>query len=369
MMQRDIILTLIRHGIGKETILSQKNYQNVDWKAIEAFAVEQGLSGVIIDGIDKVQSSEGLNVSVSLPLQMKLEWIGEVLQNYEQRYMAYRKAISDLAGFYNQHGIKMMVLKGYACALDWPKPNHRPCGDIDVWLFGKQKMADAVLSSWFKGQGSKARIDNGHHHHTIFEWKEFTVENHYDFINVHGRHSNKGLEQIFKELGQDDTHFVEVNGEKLYLPSPNLHALFLMRHLVAHFASVSITFRQILDWAFFLEKHTNEIDWNWLIGALKEYHMYDFYNCINAICVGDLGFDVKISPTVQFDPSLKDRVLNDIFNPKYGVEEPKGFIKRLAYKYKRWQGNAWKQELCFPESRTSSFMTGLWSHITKPAHL
>lgn len=36
----------------------------------------------------------------------------------------------------------MMVLKGYGLSLNYLKPSHRPCGDIDIWLFGKQKEAD-----------------------------------------------------------------------------------------------------------------------------------------------------------------------------------------------------------------------------------
>lgn len=48
----------------------------------------------------------------------------------------YLQAVASLAGFYNAHGYKMMVLKGYACSLNWPRPEHRPCGDIDIWLFG-----------------------------------------------------------------------------------------------------------------------------------------------------------------------------------------------------------------------------------------
>ena len=185
-------------------------------------------------------------------------------------------------------------------------------------------------------------------------------------MNIYSRQSSKELEFIFKELGQDDTHFAEVNGEKVYLPSPNLHALFLIKHMVSHFAAAEITLRQVLDWAFFVEKHTKEIDWKWLVVLLEKYHMKDFYNCINAICVGDLGFDVKLFPQVQFDPVMKDRVLADILVPEYGAAEPKGLFRRLAYKYQRWQGNAWKQRLCYPESRFESFFTGLWSHIIKP---
>lgn len=146
----------------------------------------------------------------------------------------------------------MMVLKGYACSLDWPKPNHRPCGDIDIWQFGDYKEADAILSSE-KG----IKIDDLHEHHTIFNWRDFTVENHYDFIDVQHRKSSPVLEMILKELGKDVTHYVELNDtstgtiSKVYLPSPNLHALFLLRHCMEHFASTELTLRQLLDWAFF----------------------------------------------------------------------------------------------------------------------
>lgn len=364
----EVFFRLVRMGVGNDASRRAMMPANTDWTQLKALADMQGLSAVVLDGINSVHESDVM-VNSSFPLQMKLEWIGEVLQNYEQRYKQYENAISTLAGFYNQHGFKMMVLKGYACSLDWPKPEHRPCGDIDIWQFGDQKKADTTLRAWFKDRGSRFKIDTSHHHHTVFEWESFTVENHYDFINIHGHRSSQELEKIFKELGNDSTHFVDCKGEKVYMPSPNLHALFLIRHLAAHFASVSITFRQLLDWALFVEKHTTEIDRNWLIGVLKEFHMYDFYNIINAICVGDLGFAVKIFPSVQFDPSLKDRVLRDILKPEFTAEEPRNFFKRLVYKYKRWRGNAWKQELCFPDSRASSFLTGLWSHIIKPAHL
>lgn len=99
-----------------------------------------------------------------------MEWIGETLQGYEYRYELYQRAIAELAEFYNSHGFKMMVLKGYACSLDWPKPEHRPCGDIDIWLFGQQREADAALVSWFKVQDPSFKIDSSHHHHTVFDW-------------------------------------------------------------------------------------------------------------------------------------------------------------------------------------------------------
>ena len=352
---QEVLLQLVRLGIGHNIYFPNKD---VDWNYIEDLALRQGLSAVIVDGVEhlpKVQRP---------PKEVLLRWIGNILQSYEYRYELYRKAIAEMTGWYNAHGFKMMVIKGYACSLDWPKPKHRPCGDIDIWLFGKQKEADSLM-----GKELGLKVDTSHHHHTVFNWRDFTVENHYDFIDISSLKSNKDIEVLLKQLGQDDTHYVSLYGEKLYLPSPDLHALFLLRHLVNHFAAAEITLRQVLDWAFFVEKHTMEVDWNWLVSLLDQYHMNEFFNCINAICVEDLGFSATIFPYTQFSPSLKDKVLSDILEPEYTAEEPNGFVRRMAYKYLRWQGNAWKQRLCYNESRWSMFWSGIWAKLIKPASI
>lgn len=363
---KDSFLALVRLGIGHSVYTMP---ENVDWKTIQALGLRHGLSAILIDAIERLPEYK------RPPKDMLLEWIGEVLQGYEYRFGMYRRTIAEMASFYNSHGYKMMILKGYACSLDWPKPEQRPCGDIDIWLFGKQKEADDALVSSFSIQDPSFKIDSSHHHHTVFNWGEFTVENHYDFVNVHAHKSSAELENIFKELGKDDSHSVEIRdaatglATKVYLPSPNLNALFLVKHMVSHFAAAEISLRQVLDWGFFVEKHHEVVDWDWLIGLLEKYHMKEFFNIINAICVDDLGFKYKIFPTVQFLPELKEKVLNDILEPAYGAAEPAGLIPRFAYKYRRWHGNAWKHALCYKESRWDSFWSGIWAKMLKPASL
>lgn len=348
-------IQLVRLGIGHRADSIIPEY---DWEAINALAERQGLSAIIVDGIEKLPE-------LQRPAKEDLlQMIGQVVQGYEYRFELHLRAIAELAGFYREHGIKMMVLKGYACSLDWPKPEHRPCGDIDIWQFGKQKEADDLLCSE-KG----VKIDKSHHHHTVFYWRDFMVENHYDFINVHAHKSSSELEKIFKELGSDDSYFADVYGERVYLPSPNLHALFLVKHMASHFASSEISMRHVLDWAFFVEKHTREVNWNRLLSALDKYHMREFFNLINAVCVDDLGFRTDIFPEVCFLPDLKQRVLEDIIEPSFGKEEPSPFLSRLVYKYRRWQGNAWKQKFCYNESRWSAFWSGVWGHLLKPSSI
>ena len=348
-------LSIIRLGIGHSVLILPKD---VEWPAIKALAEEHGLMGVLIDGIERLPES------LRSPKDLLLEWIGEVLKGYEYRFDLYRKAISELAGFYNSQGLRMMIIKGYACSLDWPNPSHRPCGDIDIWLFGTQKEADVILA-----RKKGIQIDSSHHHHTVFDWKGFVVENHYDFINVHHHKSNAELEKILKKLGQDDTLFTKVNGEKIFLPSPNLHALFLLKHIISHFASECVNLRQVLDRGFFVKKHTKDVDWKWLDGILERNCMKEFHGIINAICVKELGFHESIFSYVQFVPHSKDRVFNDVLNPEFADKKPLWFLPRMIFRYRRWMANAWKHRLCYKDSMWSAFWSGVWNHLLKPASI
>jgi len=360
---RQNFFALVRAGIGKAKAVT---LSIADWPEIQTIAEQQGLYAIVLDGIEKLPEN-------NRPKQeLLLEWIGEVLQGYEYRYDAYKKTIAEMAGFYNRHDFKMMVLKGYACSLDWPRPEHRPCGDIDIWQFGDYKKADACVA-----KEKNIEIDSSHHHHTVFKWGDFTVENHYDFVNVYANRTNAQLEKKFKELGNDDSQWVEVRDpstdstSKVYLPSTNLHALFLLRHAIIEFAASGISLRQLLDWAFFVEKHGRYADWHWLENVLDKYGMKELYGIFNAICVEEFGFKSDVFNYVQFSPSTKDRVLREILYPQYDKTKAHDsiIVKRIFFKFKRWKGNAWKRKLCSNDSSWSTFWNNVWGHVLKPASI
>ena len=364
MVPNKVYLSLIRLGIGHQAEVPSE----IDWKAVRALASKQGLAAIVLDGVKSLMEiSSGskpeakllaTSALAGLDLDFKLDWVAECVVAYEQRYEDYRKTISELAAFYNNHGFKMMVLKGYGLSLNYPVPSHRPCGDIDIWQFGDYKKADEAIA---RELGIK--VDNSHHHHTTFDFKGYLVENHYDIINVHYGHRNRELEMILKKLAVDDSNYVEIDGVRVYLPSAKLHTLFLLRHCISHFSSTFLNLRQLLDWALFVEKHTSEIDWKWLCGVLEDFHMMDFFNYLNAICVEDLGFDAGLFPPMTgvgkpgsktvsadseanvcegsdvavIDRGLKERILDDMIYPEFAEEEPSGtgLFKRVAFKYRR----------------------------------
>lgn len=355
--EEQALFSLARLGIGHNPSFYP---ERVDWNVVRNLADKQGVSAIVLDGLDKCH----IGIKDALPQATRLKWIGDVLLNYEARYKACESTIRELAGFYASHNIKMMIIKGYACSLDWPNPSHRPCGDIDIWQFGDWHNADEAVA-----REKGIRIDTSHHHHTVFYWGDFMVENHYDFINVHHHKSNAAFEAILKEVGKDDTHFIDVHGEKVYLPSPNLHALFLLKHACVEFAASGLNLRQLLDWAFFVKAHGKNVNWEWILKILDEFGMKTMFNIINAICVEDLGFQSDIFPNLQYDAHLKDKVLNEILSPATPNEQPRRVFARILWKYRRWKANEWKHKLCYKESMWSAFWSGVWNHILKPSSI
>lgn len=361
---KDALLQLVRLGIG--TSKEAKISKDIDWESVETLAEKQGMMGIVYDGVIRLaEIAENADI---LPLTVKLRWMGKVIQEYEHRYVAYKKAVADLAAWYHAHGYRMMVLKGLACGVNWPKPEHRPFGDIDIYLFGKCKEADEALEEWFKSskvQGFK--VDNSHHHHTVFQWQGFTVENHYDFLNVHHHKSNVELEAILKSVAHtDNTCFRHTD---ICLPSANFNSLYLLRHAMSHFASTGMNLRQLLDWAFFVEKQGKEVDWEWLQGVLKKYGMEKMFDVMNAICVEDLGFQFNDNLNANVDVALRNRVLNEILSREFDEDTPKHVWKRVPFKYRRWKANAWKHELCFNDSMSSAFWSGVKNHLLKPSSI
>ena len=107
-----------------DTLLSD----NIDWRAVYALALHQGISAIVLDGIGRLPKE----IRPSKPIL--LQWIGQGTM-MEQMYAKHRGIISSLASVFAKDGIRMLLLKGYGCSLCYKKPEHRPTGDIDVYLF------------------------------------------------------------------------------------------------------------------------------------------------------------------------------------------------------------------------------------------
>lgn len=372
-----LLLNLIKIALGKSTKCTLPN--TLEWNILFDMSMKQCVPSVVLDGLNKSLASEPCQDDKGIGKMDKLKWLSMVL-NMERQYTIHESIIAELAAFYREAGYQMMLLKGYGLSKYWPNPNHRPTGDIDIYLMfmnseGKEKSqpawkyADKLMTEKFGIQ-----VDNSHHHHSVFTYKGIMVENHYDFVNVHSHRSNRLIENEFKTLAlKGNEEFTFDNGAKLLFPSPLLNCLFVARHNAIHFAAEHLNLRQLLDWALFVEKRHKDIDWNYFWTIVKKMGMEKFVLCMAFIAIRQLTFEKDIfhipDEYIHFQKCEHDligKVLDNILHPTDEANDGKG-IAYVINRYKLWKSNLWKHKIVYSDSVVSTFCAQIKSHLMKPA--
>lgn len=351
--------SLLRHGLRTQMLSgAPAGLSEGEWQELYDLSVRQGTAALVWDALQELQAA------TRLPQALRLQWACNVGQ-IERRYERQKKALADIAGFYAGHAIPLMLLKGYGLSLCYPCPEHRPCGDIDIWLFGKQREADDLLR-----RERHIRVDGDKHHHTVFFIDGIMVENHYDFLNVHSHASNRVADRLLKQYVGAPGEPVRVGDAEVFLPAPRFNAFFLLRHAAVHFAAAGIGIRHVADWAMFIRRYHAMIDWPELRATARRVNMHRFLWCMNALAIDCLGLDAALFPAFKRDPELETRVLNDILYPEFGEKSPqKGFFRISRFKIRRWLANRWKHRIVYSESLAGTFFRQVYSHLLKPASL
>ena len=342
------------------------------------YVASNGLTAIAWDSLQRA-ISEGQISQEQLPTKsQKIQW-ALATERIEQKYARQKAVIEKLATFFAGHGIKLMILKGYGLSLNYPVPNHRPCSDVDIWLFEERQMPDGKVERYSAQQKADAllqkhlniAIDEDKHHHTVFYLDGVMVENHYDFLNIHAHLSNRTIEKRLQQLTQQPMEEIAVGEATIYLPSPDFHALFLMRHSASHFAAERITLRHLLDWHYFIEKESEKIDWQALYNIARQTNMHQFLDCLNAICIDKFGLSENCMPSFERNHQLEERVWNEILHPEFSEEKPQkaGYVKSWSYMFRRWWANRWKHRIVYNESLAKTFLVQVWSHLLKPKSL
>lgn len=365
---KDILLLLLRFAVGNDNAecaekLKTIAHGEVDWEALIKLSVKQGVAVIAHDGfrcsgMDK-DSCCKLNGNDRAIRRVKLSWVGlslPVTSTYEKQH----KIINHLASLYAQHGVKMMLIKGYGVSLNYPIPNHRRSSDIDIYCFEQHDLSNKIIEE----QGIK--VDYSEHKHTTFKIKGVTIENHYSFLNTHGHLSTAETEQILEQIIREEP---PLQVENFFVPTPNFNVIYLLRHMAENFATAGTNLRQLLDWSLFVKHYHNEIDWQMCLNAIDKVGMRSFLDIVIAISVDYLGFDKSLFPEYKADKKLVERCLNDMLVPEFADEHPSNIFAEILYKLRRWKSNIWKHGIVYKENIVMSFMTQTWSHLMKPSSI
>lgn len=341
---RTLFLSLIKLGIGTIKVVSLP--KQIDWNYLEGLAARQGLSAILVDGVEKLPEDK------RPPKKMLLQWIGEVLQ-IENNQAVQWKAQCELALLLRDNEIKTYVLKGVVISECYPNPTHRQSVDMDCFLKSFQDYSDV----WEKGnkiiEERGFNVERRYYKNSTWFIPGLTVENHRFITPFRGNNTLKKLERLLQTMLLEDNADDRIDGTWLFRPPVMFSALFLIEHAYSHFLHEGLTWRHVLDWMMFSKKHKEKIIWVDLEALVDEFGFRKFYDTFSRLGQYLLG-EVSEDELNEIDK----RMLADIWAPLDLHETVRGIKGKLAL-----VGNTWRARWKYRNFTNMTWIVALWIQV------
>lgn len=282
----DMFLALLRLSLGKGTDGAYAEFAGADegdWEEVFRLSARQGTLLLIYGGVQR------LPPQMQPPRKLKLRWCANVVRGCD-RYDAYRIAVGGLSRFFSENGFDMLILKGLTLARLYPVPWHREGGDVDIYMFGRARQADRLVSS--RGIEVSCSIPK----HSVFRFGGLTVENHHTFFDTDLRFRREAalydrMERMLKDTFTADECFTSSDPATAGELPPQAAALYLAGHTFRHFCNIDANLRQLCDWVVFFDANRSRIDHSLLEKQLRQLGIGDFAAAVNSFCARRLGFE------------------------------------------------------------------------------
>lgn len=347
---------LLRIAIGTEEI-GDCNFEGASWRAVYNLARQQGVLAIAFDGLTKL-FEHNKEFAKAFPQSLKLQWINATF-TIEHRYEKQRDVCAELAEKWAEQGIKTLCLKGFAFSTYYPQPSHRECGDFDCYLYDDYKKGNDIA------RALGAKVDDGWYKHSEIIYRKVMIENHRFIVAVRNGKKYVALHRLLDEIARTEPT-TPLFDTQIEMPSAMFNALFLNHHSLTHFLSEGIRLRHLLDWAMFIQREQNNLDWERFYNLCEEYDMRAFVDCSTALAVEIFGIEIS-NPKIVVQSPYTERVLSSIINDDDSVfSQNIGAWRKRVMLVRNIFASRWKYEAFSNKGIISKFFSLVWGFFTHP---
>lgn len=290
-----------------------------EWTELFRLSKTQGVTAVVFEKLSA--AFDECEDFPRPPKALTLNWYAQS-QSIERKMATIHKRSEEFAGLMGEKGLQTLVLKGIAISTYYPNPLHREFGDLDCYLFEHTPNGIKWENCYEKGniaaEKGYYKVKRGYYKHSHIVFKGMEIENHQFSLSIKDGKETKELERHLRNLVNLSHRF---EGSKLILPSADFNALFLTAHSMSHFLYESIKIRNVLDWALFVRKERENVDWKSFWEWCDKMHYTRFVECLNLICEKYLGVNAMAynrtssAKSLSYDKEkMTTRILQDVFH-------------------------------------------------------
>jgi hypothetical protein len=223
-----------------------------DWNYFGSLANKHGVEALVYHNLKKYDLLADIPVDVTSGLR-------NALMLNLSRNTSHIKVMEDILKLLNSENIKTVLLKGLALELtDYGNAGLRQMTDIDVLIRKDQsiKARKILLSNGFVSLPVKSIIYKSiissigkHLPSLIREGTSFEIH-----TELFGAGASKLTTYLY-----ESSYETEINGEKTFIPKPQIFFLYLIKHLFLHELNNESQLRLYTDLVVLMDNHREEI--------------------------------------------------------------------------------------------------------------
>lgn len=346
-------LRLVRLGVGREV---DGLPEGVDWTAVYDLSAKHGLTGVVLDGINQLKVKNEKVKDDFIPKPDLLQWIGEVMQE-ESQYDVQMKSAREMAELFRRNYIRTYVLKGVVISECYPEPRHRVGGDLDCFLLPVKGDFDAWALGNDLMKANGFAVEDNFYKHSKFLMPDLTVENHQFMTAFRCNKWLRKMEIFLQGMLWEDKGEDRLAESALLRPPVMVSAIFIVEHAHTHFLNEGLSWRHVLDWQMFSERHRGEMDWGMFETLLDEFGLrkfYDSYVRLGCYLLGELAFEQLTKRDL--------RMLKDVWADFDVVENDKNLRGKLSLAVKMLRAR-WKYRYFSEMSMLHAMWIYVWGYL------
>lgn len=317
-----VFLELLRSGMwGREPQIAQ-NFE--EWGSVVRLAKSQSVLGIVGH---VMLTDENLAKKISQELRVRIKQF--VMMNV-LAHERIDKTLANVVSVLREGGVESVLLKGQGVARNYPRPELRQCGDIDLYVGPENaEKAHELLAPIADKIDAKELITVGKHFHATMKGG---VE-----VEVHRFTETKNVARLSKvyqtasETGtSSNLNVYDFHGVLVNTPADDFNAYYVFDHLFHHFLTSGVGLRQFCDWMMFLHKRNGKLNQEYLHQLLVDMELLEPWQAMGCVLADKLGLPEEEFPLFDRKQEKKaEKILQRVlaegnFGKERGVYKNRG---------------------------------------------
>ena len=187
-------------------------------------------------------------------------------------------------------GIPFCIMKGVAAAADYPTPELRKAGDVDILLTNPGD-AERAVAEIEKLGFKKEKEQHSLHHISMQDATGLEIEVHTMLAEPFDNNKINGyLDRLVPEC-RSKTVRKTIMGTELPVLEDAYHAFELILHMLQHFLRAGFGVKLLCDWVVLWNRGLKDNDRETYLSLVKESGIKGFSDMVTRVCIKYLGLN------------------------------------------------------------------------------